>query len=177
VLSTLSEEAPAATKHSHGAVAAILRREHDLNEYLCGRVIDLIGKLANLFTESRRVLSPCLNFLLKCLQFDALAPPASESCCELLEDTPVDESFILSEELDNFLGHLYELFFIDQMAERTRQNLAKAMAIFIVRFKRTTTDYLDYLRLFSERIQDKTAQVRATFIEAAITAQFWVNIH
>lgn len=96
VLSTLSEVSPAATKHSHGAVGAILRREYDLNEYLCGRVIDLIGKLVNLFTESRIVLSPCLNFLLKCLQFEALAPAASESCCEMLENTVVDESFILS---------------------------------------------------------------------------------
>jgi hypothetical protein len=63
------------------------------------------------------------------------------------------------------------------MAERTRQNLAKAMVVFIIRFKAASGDYMDYLRLFSHRIQDKTPEVRATFIEAAITAQFWVNIH
>jgi hypothetical protein len=77
---------PKATQSSKNAVMAILKREQELNEYLCGRVIDLIAKLACLFAASPDILGPCLSFLMKCLRFETLSPLASESCCELLEE-------------------------------------------------------------------------------------------
>lgn len=50
------------------------------------------------------------------------------------------------------------------------------MAIFIHKFKNKPDDYLEYLLMFSQRIESMSAENRAIFLESAIAAQFWVNV-
>jgi hypothetical protein len=56
-----------------------------MNEYVCSKVIDLIGELSPLLGTIHDLLMPMLIFLSNSLMYPSLAPVASMSCCNLLE--------------------------------------------------------------------------------------------
>ena len=58
-------------------IITILTRENELNEFLCSRVVGLVGKLHSLFETQPELLPMGLSFLLKALNFEQLAPLAS----------------------------------------------------------------------------------------------------
>lgn len=51
------------------------------------------------------------------------------------------------------------------------------MVIFIHKFKNTSAQYLDYLTNYSSKISSMDTQSRVKFIDAAISAHFWINVH
>lgn len=55
-----------------------------MNEYLCSKVIDLIGELSPLLSIVSDLLMPMLIFLSNSIMYPALAPVAAVSCCNLL---------------------------------------------------------------------------------------------
>lgn len=57
-----------------------------MNEYLCSKVIELIGELSSLVSQVADLVLPMLLFLSSSLMFPALAVIASLSCCNLLEE-------------------------------------------------------------------------------------------
>ena len=54
-------------------------------------------------------------------------------------------------------------------------NLTRAMAIYFHKFQPQTNSYESYLEYYANTIQPLSAQVKNKYIEAAISAQFWLN--
>lgn len=61
-------------------------REQEFNEYLCHKISALLGRLSNILMVDFDLLPIVLSFLGKALSFESLAPMASESFCELMEE-------------------------------------------------------------------------------------------
>ena len=49
------------------------------------------------------------------------------------------------------------------------------MAIYFHKFQPQTNSYESYLEYYANTIQPLSAQVKNKYIEAAISAQFWLN--
>jgi hypothetical protein len=109
-----------------------------MNEYMCGKVLSLIAEMSTLLSTHEDLLMPTLLFLSNTLQYSALAVVSSLSLFNLLEE--VDEfksSASMSENVQDFLSQAYDYLFRLDTPEKVTENLAKAMAVFIYKFKRT----------------------------------------
>jgi hypothetical protein len=69
VLVTVADTAGEQLVHAQEAVTTILKREAEYNEFLCSKVIDLIGKLHSFLQACPDMLPYGLSFLARALNY------------------------------------------------------------------------------------------------------------